>query len=116
MTNPADYGVQETNPIDADAYAVRDSIDHSRAPVPLENPDLVKILRLRLLGESDFPFMDVSYCYGEMRDGTRVRVEIGASQLRKRYTSHLIELAADAGRDAESMNLLNDDVISVLWS
>lgn len=115
MTNPANYGVHETNPIDADVYAVRKSIDHNRGLVPLENTDLIKILRLRLLGEPGFPFMDVSYCYGEMRDGARVGVEIGASQLRKRYTSHLIELASNAGRDAKGMGLLDDDVISVLW-
>lgn len=47
------------------------------------HPDLKRIIRLRLVSDRGFPWWDVSYCYGEMKDGTTVRVSLPFDQLPK---------------------------------
>jgi hypothetical protein len=97
----------------AEALQVR---HESTRQVQLSNPDLVRIVRLRLLGDPGFPYWDVSYCYGFMRDGEPVRVDIGVGQLnRSRSNSiarQLVQLAMDAGKHAKRMGLL--DSVSTL--
>jgi hypothetical protein len=48
------------------------------------DPDLKKVVRLKVLTDPGFPYLDVSYCYGELRDGTPVRVSLPFYQLPKR--------------------------------
>lgn len=112
------YGVDATNPLTAEHLAAREAIDHKAPQTSLGHPDLVKVTRLRLLSDAGFPWWDVSYCYGELRDGTPVRVHLGTDQLRKRGRGvdkgHLIELAKTAGKFAKGLGLLDDDVISTL--
>lgn len=88
-------------------------VDHG-VTVALADEQLIRIIRLRLVGyhRRDFPWWDVSYCYGELNDGSYVRVNLGEWQLRPRYKSHLVELCKAAGRHGKSMGLF--DAISTL--
>lgn len=113
----ASYGAHQTNPLTAEHLAARDAIDHSRPPTDLGDPQLARVTRVRLLTDAGFPWYDVSYVYGELRDGTPVTVWLGAGQLRKghRYgiKGVLVDLARTAGRNAKALGLLDDDVISI---
>ena len=101
------YGVVETNAVDPN-YDWK--VDHGRF-VKFEDENLVKILRLRLLSDQgwSYPYWDVSYCYGEMRDGTRVHVILPVRRFSK-YASlsgQLDQMAKRAGRYAKGMGLLS---------
>lgn len=101
----------ETNNI-ADSPIQHDEVDHSRT-LGLHSADLVRIIRLRLISDPGYPFWDISYCYGEAKDGTKVRVDLGVYQLSKRnMKGDLIQAARRAGRHAKNMGLLDDSVIS----
>lgn len=113
------YGAQATNPLSADDIRAREEIDYSKPPTVLGDPELAKITRLRLVSDYDFPWWDVSYCYGELRDGTPVQVDLGAYQIRKGGRGavdkgYLIELAKRAGVFAKGLGLLDDATISTL--
>lgn len=56
----------------------------SNEVVSWDDPNLRKITRLRLLSDPGFPAWDVSYCHGQLRDGTRVHVQVPFDQLPKR--------------------------------
>jgi hypothetical protein len=110
------YGVNETNPVDFD---MQDRVlgTPNLETVVLEDSRLVKILRLRLLGmaEREYPMLDVSYIWGELRDGTPVRVDLpgGVWHLNKAtYKSQLVDLFRSAGRYAKGMGVF--DAISIL--
>lgn len=108
------YGVQETNNI---AFAAYDSsgVDHSAGTFSLGDRDLVKIDRIRLLTDPGFPYYDVSYVYGTLRDGRHVRVDLGSHQLPKRgLKGELIRLAKQANRYAKGLGMLDDSTISIL--
>lgn len=109
-----EYGVLESNGITDEVRATRDAIDH-QAPVWLDDPQLAKVTRLRLVSDPGFPFWDVSYVYGELKDGTEVRVNLPESQFPKRgLKGAIISMARDAGVYAKGLGLLDDDVISKL--
>lgn len=112
------YGAYSTNPLSAADLAARDAIDYSAPETPLSDPNLVKVTRLRLLTDPGFPWWYVSYCYGELRDGTPVRVWLGAGQINKGgkfgFKGHLVELARRAGRNAKALGLLDDSVLSLM--
>ena len=59
-------------------------LDSLEGSVDWDDKDLVKITRLRLLSDPGYPAWDVSYCFGQLRDGTNVRVSLPFSQLPKR--------------------------------
>ena len=106
----AAYGVHDNAPMSAEIAAVRDKIDHSN-PVRLSNPALVKITRLRLLGDPgpySFPYFDLSYCYGELADGTPVKVQLPQWQFPKRgVRGHIVQMFKDSGRHAKNMGALD---------
>lgn len=106
------YNVNETNNI-ADASYNHTSVDYSRY-TRLGDPELVRIDRVRLLTDPGCPVMDVSYVYGTLRNGTHVRVDIGASQISRQYKGALIALAKQAGVYAKGLHMLDNDVISIL--
>lgn len=110
----AAYGVRNDNPMNEDLAAYRERIDETRR-ITLADPELVKITRLRLLGDPGpyaFPFFDVSYCWGELRDGTVVRVELPKWQLPKRgVRRHIVEMFRESGRYAKGMGVL--DALSI---
>lgn len=66
------------------------------------DPALAKIVRLRMLTDRGFPFYDVSYCWGVLKDGTKVKVDLPFSQLPKRSFgggSYKLAILAYARRD-----------------
>jgi hypothetical protein len=106
----ARYGVQETNGIAEftdDFGAFLDTLDGT---VELSDPELVKITRLRLIGASrEYPYWDLSYCYGQLADGTNVRVYLGEHRFgRYTYKRELVALAKAAGRYGKGMGLLDN--------
>lgn len=80
-TTTSRYGVYETNNI-ADAPYTSEDVNYLRY-TPLNDPELVSIDRLRLLTEAWYPYYDISYCWGTLKDGTHVRVDLGTGRLRK---------------------------------
>lgn len=79
------------------------------------DPKLTKVTRLRLLSDPGFPFWDVSYCYGELKDGSAVRVSLPFHQLPKgkgRLNGAIIEAAKADGVYAKRLGIF--DVISTL--
>jgi hypothetical protein len=77
------HGVYETNPIDK---TTKDFTEQAVANgvVGWTDPKLKRIVRLRLLSDPGFPFWDVSYCVGELLDGTPIKVSLPFDQLPKR--------------------------------
>jgi hypothetical protein len=114
----ASYGAYQTNPLSEDDLRARDAIDYSAPETALSDRRLVKITRLRLLTDAGCPWYDVSYCYGELSDGTPVRVWLGDGQISKGgkfgLKGRLVELARNAGRNAKALGLLDDYSISVM--
>jgi hypothetical protein len=110
----AAYGVQETNNIAEFTDDFGAFLDTLQGTVELADPELVKITRLRLIGASrEYPFWDLSYCYGQLKDGTNVRVELGAYRFgRYSYKKELVELCKKAGRFGKGMGIF--DAISTL--
>ena len=109
------YGAKETNGLEAgEQEAWLDAIrEGGSQKVYWSDPDLKKITRLRLLSDPGFPFWDVSYCYGELKDGTAVRVSLPFHQLRKgRVNADIIEAAKADGVYAKGLGIF--EVISTL--
>jgi len=103
----------ETNPITDDVVAVRNAIETT---VALECPTLAKITRLRLVTDVGFPWFDVSYCYGELKDGTPVRVQLPYHQFSRKFLKRdLVQMCKERGLYAKGLGLLDDSVISKLW-
>lgn len=108
------YGAIETNgfePGEQDAIFKRMD-EGGNQTVYWDTPGL-KVTRLRLLTDPGFPLWDVSYCYGELRDGTAVRVSLPFHQLRKyKVSSDIIEHARRDGVYAKGLGIL--DAISTV--
>lgn len=103
----------ETNNI-ADSPVTHREVDHS-ITLALGDPDLARIVRLRLITDPGFPVWDISYCYGQTKSGALVRVDLGVYQLPKgNIKGSLIAAARAAGVNAKALNLLDDAVISKL--
>jgi hypothetical protein len=112
----AAYGVVNTNPMTEQLAEYRDKIDYSRR-VQLTDKDLVRITRLRLLGDPGpyaFPFFDVSYCYGELADGTVVDVQLPQWQFPKRgVRRHITDMCRKAGVYGKGLGIIDDEVLSI---
>lgn len=112
----ARYGVREDNPLALAPYT-SEEVDYTET-VQLSDPRLVRIDRLRLLGDSDgwaYPFLDLSYCWGTLRDGRHVPVQLPISRFPKRgLKKALVEMAKAEGVFAKGLGLLDDGVISRL--
>lgn len=89
---------------------------HSGAEtVDLTDPELGRITRLRLLGDRDFPFLDLSYCHGELKDGTPVRVQLPRHQFPKRGLCRaLVEMCQQAKVYGKGIGITDPNVWSVL--
>jgi hypothetical protein len=108
------YGVNEENPL----WTSEVTHETIQDEVQLNDPRLDRIARLRLLGDSDgwaYPYLDVSYCYGVLKDGTHVRVHLPEHSFPKRgLKKALVEMAKEAGVYAKGLGLLDDNIISRL--
>lgn len=107
------YGVSETNPIET-AAVTHENVDYDEY-VTLGDDRLAKIDRLRLLTEPGYPFYDISYVYGTLKDGTHVRIS-GVPTRIARYTPKrdLINWAKTEGVFAKGLGLLDESNWSVL--
>ena len=77
------------------------------------DPDLKRIIRLRLLTDRGFPFYDVSYCHGQLKDGNYVNIYLPFSQLPKRwYRKAIIDYAKRDKVFAKGLGIF--DSISIL--
>lgn len=77
--------------------------------VKWNDPNLKKVIRFRLLSDPSFPMWDVSYCYGEMKDGTLVRVILPFHQLPKfGWKKFVVEAAKKDGIFAKGLGILDN--------
>lgn len=114
MVERGPYGVEQSNPITDEIRATREAIDHAN-PVALDDPQLARITRLRLVTDPGFPYYDLSYCYGELKDGTPVYVRLPWHQFNKKYLKRdLVRMCKSAGVYAKGLGLLDPANISVL--
>lgn len=105
------YGVNETNPLWASEVTHETIEEH----VTLGDPRLERITRLRLLTEPGFPYYDISYVYGVLKDGRHCRIDGAPMHLsRKAPKRDLIEWAKEEGAYAKGLGLLNEDNWSIL--
>lgn len=74
---------------------------------------LAKIVRLRLVSDPGFPVWDVSYCHGQLKDGSYVNVDIGFSQIPKKgMRRYIVERAKEENVYARGLGVF--DAISTL--
>ena len=107
------YGVNETNPIWM-SEATHENVDYS-IHCTLGDARLKRVVRLRLLTEPGYPYFDVSYVYGQLHDGTYVRLSGAPTQLgRKTLKRDLIHWAREEGAWAKGLGLLDDCNWSIL--
>lgn len=107
------YGVLESN--HWDGGQVQDWLDAIEETVDLSDPRLARIARLRLLSDPGFPYWDVSYCYGVLKDGARVRVRLTRCQFGKRTLKRdLIDMCREAGVYGKGLGLFDPETISRL--
>lgn len=105
------YGAIELNGLE-NPQAEINKVDYSQN-VWLDDPNLVRIIRIRLISDPGFPFWDMSYAWGEMKDGSRVNVKFSTNQFAKRnLKGDLIAEAKRMGRFAKGMGMLDDGIIS----
>lgn len=107
------YGVLESN--HWDGSQVQEWLDAIEDTVYLDDPRLARIARLRLLSDPGFPFWDVSYCYGVLKDGTRVRVTLPVHQFSKRaLKKEIVDMCREVGVYAKGLGLFDPETISRL--
>jgi hypothetical protein len=105
------YGVNETNPLWAS------EVTHKTIEVhcSLGDPRLERITRLRLLTEPGYPYFDISYVYGVLKDGRHCRIDGAPMHLgRKTLKRDLIAWAKEEGAYAKGLGLLDDSNWSIL--
>lgn len=99
------HGVRETNPLDVSYRELQQTIDRQN-PVAFTDPRLVRILRLRLISDPGHPEWEVSYCDGELEDGTRVAVSIPWQFFRKRgLNGELFRMCKESGRHGKRLGI-----------
>lgn len=107
------YGVLESNGWTGEQ--VQGWLDEMDGTVKLGDPRLARIARLRLLSDPGFPYWDLSYCYGVLRDGTKVRVSLPRHQFSKRsLKQELIDMCREVGVYGKALGLFEPEVISRL--
>lgn len=107
------HGVFETNPIEyIDGQHPCETL---QGEVDLADKRLARITRLRLLGERGFPYYDLSYCYGVLKDGTPVRVRLPEHQWPRRgFERALVEMCKREGVYGKGIGILDTSVHSIL--
>ena len=107
------YGVNETNPLWT-SEATHENIDWDERSW-LGDPRLKRIVRLRLLTEPGYPYMDISYCYAQLKDGRFVRLDGAPMSIsRRKPKADLIAWAREEGVNAKALGLLDEDNWSIL--
>lgn len=99
-----------------DVLSESDIEKYQSATVTVEwnNPALARIVRLRFLTDPGFPFMDVSYCWGDLHDGTPARVDLPFGQLPKRnFKGALLDYARRDNVYLKGLGVF--DAVSILF-
>lgn len=105
------YGVNETNPLWTSEVTHETIEEH----VTLGDKRLERITRLRLLTEPGYPYFDVSYVYGVLKDGRHCRIDGAPMHLRRKaIKADLIAWAKEEGAYAKGLGLLDDSNWSIL--
>lgn len=113
IRNAQAYGVNETNPLWM-SESTHENVDFT-IHCTLGDPRLERITRLRLLTEPGYPYFDVSYVYGVLKDGTHVRIAGAPMHLgRKTLKRDLIDWAREEKAYAKGLGLLDDSTWSIL--
>lgn len=111
----AEYGVNETNGIE-DPNGWIEHLQTMTETVRLGDPRLARVTRLRLLTERGYPYMDISYCHGVLKDGSNVRIQADVNSVsRKSPKAGLIAWAQREGAFAKGLGLLDESNWSVLY-
>jgi hypothetical protein len=106
------YGVLQSNEITPE---LRSEMASAEGTVALADPRLARIFRLRLVSDPGFPFWDLSYCFGRLKDGTVVRVQLPEYQFPKReLTASLLRMCREAGVYGKGLGIFDPEVISQL--
>jgi len=107
------YGAKESNGlVDGNAYHEQYATAQT---VEWNDKRLKTVTRLRLISDVGFPMWDVSYCYGVLKDGTPVEVQLPFDQLPRRgWKRAIIEYAKRDRVYANSIGILNEGNISTL--
>jgi hypothetical protein len=107
------HGAVEINGVE-NMQALVDSIDRVRK-VYWNDPELDRVFRFRVLTDPGFPFYDVSYVYGVMKDGTNVRVDVPFYQLPKStWKSAIVEFARKDKVNAKRLGFFDPSVFSTV--
>lgn len=101
-TDPGLYGTFETNTL-ADTGIDHRATDNNRDTY-WTDPDLARIIRIRLISDPGPIPYDVSYILGVLTNGTQVHVKVPFFQLGKR--TYLSEMYDHAKRDGIYLNRL----------
>ena len=107
------YGVDETNPLWM-SEATHENVNYD-IHTWLGDPNIKRVVRLRLLTEPGYPYYDISYCYVQMKDGQYARLGGYIPTLSKRFIKRdLIAWAKEEGVFAKGLGLLDEDNWSIL--
>jgi|1185.fasta_scaffold80561_1 hypothetical protein len=109
------YGVRMDESLDSAQIAEMHAVKREET-VSLSDKRLARITRLRLIGYNsrEYPRWDISYCYGELKDGTPVRVQLYGN-IGRNWKGDLIKIAQAAGVFAKGLGLLDEDIVSRLY-
>lgn len=108
------YGVHMNENLSVDEVAaLREQVNHD-IEVDWNDPTLKTITRFRIIGCSGYyPYWDVSYCYGQLKDGTHVRVHLPFYRLPRNWKPAVLEAAKRDGVYAKGIGIF--DNVSQLW-
>lgn len=110
------YGVRMNESLDSEQIAALHKVERNET-VYWTDERLARVTRLRLIGYNrfEYPRWDISYCYGELKDGTPVRVQVPFSNLRRNWAADIIAFARQDGVYAKGLGILDNDVVSRLY-
>ena len=104
------YGTRELNPL---SDRQRQAQEQAVEKVSWTDKRLKRITRLRLVSDPGYPVWDLSYCFGELKDGTPVEVGGPFHELPKRnYRREIVNRAKAAGVYAKGLGIF--EAISTL--
>jgi hypothetical protein len=100
-TNRNVYGAREVNGLADPQEYHRRVTQNAKRTVCWKDPDLLKIIRLRMVSDPGFPWYDITYCHGMMKDGEYVKVDLPFDRLfkAKQYGSLSRQIIAYAKKD-----------------
>lgn len=110
------YGVNETNNIEdftSDFGSYLDNLADGGHHFHIS--EIKRFTRIRLLTEPWYPYMDLSYAFGELPDGRHCRVRLDSYKLgRKTYRSQIAAEVKAAGRNPNQMGVWDDSTYSIM--